>query len=52
MAANDDTYARIFNSEFNIGFFIPKKDQCVAYLNAEGEEKAELEEVVQQKKNY
>lgn len=51
MAANYDTYARIFNSEFNIGFFIPKKDQCVqcvAYLNAEGEEKAELEEVVQQ----
>ncbi|KAB0801044.1 hypothetical protein PPYR_05398 [Photinus pyralis] len=23
-----DTYARIFNTEFNIGFFAPKKDQC------------------------
>ncbi|CAG9814696.1 unnamed protein product [Phaedon cochleariae] len=27
-AANYDTYARIFNTEFNIGFFVPRKDQC------------------------
>lgn len=45
--ANYDTYARIFNTEFNIGFFMPKKDQCdhcEAYKNAAGEEKTKLEE--------
>lgn len=27
--ANIDQYRRIFNTEFNIGFFVPKKDQCL-----------------------
>jgi hypothetical protein len=47
-AANYDTYARIFNSEFNIGFYFPKKNQyhqCEAYKNATGEEKLKLEEL-------
>ncbi|KAJ8911490.1 hypothetical protein NQ315_010862 [Exocentrus adspersus] len=41
-----DTYARIFNTEYNIGFFVPKKDQCdicEAFKNAEGEEKNNME---------
>lgn len=45
--ANYDTYARIFNTEFNIGFFCPKKDQCdqcEGYNNAVGEDKNKLEE--------
>lgn len=49
-AANYDTYSRIFNTEFNIGFFLPKKDQCdicEGYKNATGEEKAKLEEKYQ-----
>lgn len=46
-AANYDTYFRIFNNEFNISFFIPKKDQCdqcESYKNAVGIEKENLEE--------
>ncbi|CAG9571813.1 unnamed protein product [Danaus chrysippus] len=45
--ANYDTYARIFNNEFNIGFFLPKKDQCdqcEAYKNAVNDDKKELED--------
>lgn len=43
--ANLLMYSRIFNEEYNIGFFSPKKDQCelcVAFQNAEGEEKEAL----------
>lgn len=49
-AANYDTYSRIFNTEFNIGFFLPKKDQCdicEGYKNATGEEKTMLGEKYQ-----
>lgn len=45
-AASYDCYARIFNTEFNIGFFSPKKDQCdfcEGFNNATAEEKAKLE---------
>lgn len=45
-AANYDLYARVFNKDFNIGFFFPKKDQCdlcEAYQNATGEDKKRLE---------
>jgi hypothetical protein len=37
--------SRIFNEEYNLGFFSPKKDQCelcIAFQNAEGEEKEAL----------
>lgn len=36
-AVNYDAFAKIFNTEFNIGFFMPKKDQCdlcESYRNA------------------
>ncbi|CAG4998807.1 unnamed protein product [Parnassius apollo] len=45
-AATYDSYFRIFNTEFNISFFVPKKDQCDVceqYKNAIGEEKEKLE---------
>lgn len=38
-------YSRIFNGEFNLGFFTPKKDRCefcVAYENSDLENKVEL----------
>ncbi|CAG9789622.1 unnamed protein product [Diatraea saccharalis] len=44
-AVNYDAYQRIFNHDFNIGFFRPKKDlcdQCVAYKNAPEQEKVKL----------
>lgn len=44
--ATYDTYAKIFNTEYNIGFFAPKKDQCdqcEAYKNATEDQKTELE---------
>ena len=50
-AANYDAYMRIFNTEFNIGFFVPKKDQCdqcEAYKNAADEEKVKLQEIYQE----
>lgn len=40
------TYRDIFNHEYNLAFFVPKKDQCmkcVAYENANVEEKMEIE---------
>lgn len=49
-AANYETYARIFNNEFNIGFFVPRKDQCdvcEAYKNATATEKENLESAYQ-----
>lgn len=45
-AASYNCYAHIFNTAFNIGFFIPKKDQCdtcEAYKNSTGEEKSKME---------
>lgn len=45
--ANYDIYAKIFNTEYNIGFFAPKKDQCdlcESHQNAVGDEKTKLEE--------
>lgn len=40
--ASEITYRRIFGNEYNLSFFIPKKDQCAtctAYMNAKGDEK-------------
>lgn len=40
-------FTKIFNEEYNIGFFVPKKDQCdlcVSFQNAEGSEKESLSE--------
>ncbi|RVE43346.1 hypothetical protein evm_011986 [Chilo suppressalis] len=44
------TFRKVFNTEFNISFFIPKKDQCdlcTSYKNANQEEKSSLEEKYQ-----
>ncbi|KAJ8967717.1 hypothetical protein NQ314_002663 [Rhamnusium bicolor] len=44
--ANYHLYSDIFNTKFNISFFIPKKDQCnlcYLYNNAIGDEKEELQ---------
>ncbi|XP_045455137.1 uncharacterized protein LOC123666182 [Melitaea cinxia] len=44
-AASYDTYAYVFNTKFNISFFVPKKDQCdlcMSFQNAVGEEKDKL----------
>lgn len=49
-AANYDSYFRIFNTEFNISFFVPKKDQCdicEQYKNAVGEAKEKIETTTQ-----
>ncbi|KAK7600988.1 hypothetical protein V9T40_008429 [Parthenolecanium corni] len=46
-SANFQMYSKIFNEEYNLGFFVPKKDQCelcVAFENAEGDEKEKLVE--------
>lgn len=46
-SANYDAYSRIFNTDFNIGFHVPKKDQCdqcEAFKNSTGDEKLRLEE--------
>lgn len=46
-AANYVMYARIFNEEFNISFFTPKKDQCelcISYENSDTGEKVKLQE--------
>jgi len=40
-------YSKIFNEEYNISFFIPKKDQCelcTSFLNAEGDDKEKFRE--------
>lgn len=45
-SATYDYYSRIFNTNFNIGFFSPKKDQCdlcESYKNASEDGKKELE---------
>lgn len=41
-----DYYSKIFNTKFNIGFFVPKKDQCdlcESYKNSSENEKKEIE---------
>lgn len=46
-AGNITLYSKIFNGEFNIGFFIPKKDQytmCYSFQNAGDDEKQTLKE--------
>ncbi|CAK1589667.1 unnamed protein product [Parnassius mnemosyne] len=46
-AANYEMYAKIFNQEFNISFFIPKKDRCelcVSFENADESGKEKLSE--------
>lgn len=43
--ATVSTFNRIFNTDFNISFFVPKKDQCdifESYKNANDEEKRKL----------
>ncbi|CAG4918450.1 unnamed protein product [Colias eurytheme] len=50
-AATYDTYARIFNTEFNFFFFCPKKDQCdlcESYKNADEEGKKKVEQNFQE----
>jgi hypothetical protein len=45
--ATERQYRDFFNTEFNIGFFKPKKDQCdicVEYKNSSDEKKKELQE--------
>lgn len=46
-SASFDMYYRIFNTEFNLSFFAPKKDQCdlcESYKNAIGEDQLKLKE--------
>uniref|UniRef100_A0A2S2NJY1 DUF7869 domain-containing protein n=2 Tax=Schizaphis graminum TaxID=13262 RepID=A0A2S2NJY1_SCHGA len=48
--ANLTLYSRIFNTEFNISFFVPKKDQCSlceSYKNADDIEKVLKDEKYQ-----
>lgn len=45
--ASHSMYSEIFNNEFNLSFFVPKKDKCnkcVAYENADEEGKKLLQE--------
>lgn len=47
LAAHYEMYAKIFNTEFNISFFISKKDRCelcVSYENADDSSKEKLNE--------
>ena len=44
-------YVHIFNTEFNLGFFKPKKDQCslcAEYENKTAEEREEMKSVIEQ----
>ncbi|CAG4958791.1 unnamed protein product [Colias eurytheme] len=48
-AVSEMTYRRIFCTEFNLGFYVPKKDQCILcnkFKQASGESRTNL------KKNY
>nr|CAH7723218.1 unnamed protein product [Callosobruchus chinensis] len=39
-------YCKIFNEEFNLSFFVPKKDQCelcIGYFNGSEEDKISLQ---------
>ncbi len=43
-------YQEIFGNDYNLGFWIPKQDQCLTcqtYKNADEEKKKELEEELQ-----
>lgn len=43
-------YYKVFNTDFNLSFFQPKKDQCdvcVAYVNSNEEQRKEMEEKYQ-----
>ncbi|CAH0717701.1 unnamed protein product, partial [Brenthis ino] len=45
--ASEITYRRIFSKEYNLSFFVPRKDQflvCTNYAQAETEKKRELED--------
>ncbi|KAJ8885324.1 hypothetical protein PR048_011521, partial [Dryococelus australis] len=47
--SKEHTCAQVFNSEYNLGFFTPIKDQCVfckQYNNASHEEKLHLKEIL------
>lgn len=49
--ATVSTFNRIFNTDFNISFFVPKKDQCdvcECYKNANDEEKRKLSQNYEQ----
>lgn len=49
-SASYQMHRNVFNFEFNIAFFTPKKDQsedCAEFNNAEGEEKVNLKEKYQ-----
>ncbi|CAG4968695.1 unnamed protein product [Parnassius apollo] len=50
-SATFDTYYRIINTEFNLSFFVPKKDQCdlcESYKNAVGEDQLKLKEACEE----
>ncbi|CAK1602117.1 unnamed protein product [Parnassius mnemosyne] len=50
-SATFDTYYRIFNTEFNLSFFVPKKDQCdlcESYKNAVGKDQLKLKEAYEE----
>ncbi|CAG4946315.1 unnamed protein product [Parnassius apollo] len=49
--ATSSTFNRIFNTEFNISFFVPNKDQCdlcERYKNSDSEEKRNLSQEYEQ----
>lgn len=49
--ASESTFQRIFNTQFNIGFFCPKKDLCdlcESYKNADDENKLKIQQTFQQ----
>ncbi|XP_022831051.1 uncharacterized protein LOC111359686 [Spodoptera litura] len=50
-SASFDMYYRIFNIEFNLSFFVPKKDLCdlcESYKNATGENQLKLKEAYEE----
>lgn len=51
LIATSSTFNRIFNTEFNISFFVPKKDQCdlcARYENSHDEDKRKLSQKYEQ----
>lgn len=47
-AANELTYRRVFATEYNLSFFVPKKDQCTIctnYENADEEKKTSMKKI-------
>lgn len=48
---SEATYRKIFSSDYNLGFFVPKKDQCLIctkYNRLKGEEKLDMEKEYQE----